>query len=125
MVLPAAGTYDAVFDTRSAADAGPFTFHYWVNDVIPPRLRLVPSRGSIVVRATDAGSGVDPSSIVATLGGKPVKVRYASGVIRIAAAKGRHALVLSVADYQETKNMEDVAKILPNTATLRATVRVR
>ena len=31
----------------------------------------------------------------------------------------------SVADYQETKNMEDVAPILPNTATLRATVRVR
>jgi subtilisin family serine protease len=125
VVLPAAGTYDAVFDTRSAADAGPFTFRYWVNDVTPPRLRLVPSRGSIVVRATDAGSGVDPSSIVATLGGKPVKVRYASGVIRIAAVKGRHALVLSVADYQETKNIEDVAKILPNTATLRATVLVR
>jgi subtilisin family serine protease len=125
VVLPAAGTYDAVFDTRSSADAGPFTFRYWVNDVTPPRLRLVPSRGSIVVRATDAGSGVDPSSIVATLGGKAVKVRYASGIIRMAAAKGRHALVLSVADYQETKNMEDVAKILPNTATLRTTVRVR
>jgi subtilisin family serine protease len=125
VVLPAAGAYDAVFDTRSAADTGPFTFRYWVNDVTPPRLRLASLRGSVAVRATDAGSGVDPSSIVARLDGKPVKARYAKGTIRIAAAKGRHALVLSVADYQETKNMEDVAKILPNTATLRATVRVR
>jgi subtilisin family serine protease len=125
VVLPAAGSYDAVFDTRSAADAGPFTFRYWVNDVTPPRLRVSASRGSIAVRATDAGSGVDPASIVAQLDGKTVKTRYADGVIRIGARKGRHALVLSVADYQETKNMEDVAKILPNTATLRATVRVR
>ena len=35
-----------------------------------------------------------------------------------------HALVLQVGDFQETKNMEDVAKILPNTATLRVSVRV-
>jgi hypothetical protein len=46
-------------------------------------------------------------------------------MIRIAATKGRHNLVLAVADYQETKNTEDVAKILPNTATLRAAVTVR
>ena len=37
-VLPAAGSYDLVFDTRSSKDAGPFTFRYWVNDVTPPRL---------------------------------------------------------------------------------------
>ena len=43
----------------------------------------------------------------------------------MAAARGRHTLVLSVADYQETKNMEDVPPILPNTATLHATVTVR
>ena len=81
--------------------------------------------GSIVVAATDAGSGVDPSSIVATLDGRRVASRFGSGTIRIAATKGRHRLVLSAADYQETKNTEDVAKILPNTAALRATVVVR
>ncbi|HEX4526596.1 MAG TPA: S8 family serine peptidase [Gaiellaceae bacterium] len=124
-VLPASGTYDVVFDTRSAADSGPFKFHYWVNDVTPPTLRVHSSRGGIVVTATDAGSGVDPSSIVATLDGKAVKARYARGTIRVAATKGTHRLVLSVADYQETKNMEDVPPILPNTRTLRATVRVR
>jgi hypothetical protein len=30
-----------------------------------------------------------------------------------------------VSDYQENKNMEDVGPILPNTAFLRTTVRVR
>jgi subtilisin family serine protease len=124
-VLPAAGLYDLVFDTRDAAAAGPFTFRYWVNDVTPPKLRLTSTRGAIVVTANDGGSGVDPTSIVASLDGKQVHARYDNGAIRIAAIKGRHTLSLSVADYQETKNMEDVAKILPNTATLRATVHVR
>jgi hypothetical protein len=77
------------------------------------------------VAATDAGSGVDPSSIVATVDGKAAAVTRLAGTLRIAARPGKHVLVLHVADYQETKNMEDVPPILPNTATLRATVRVR
>jgi hypothetical protein len=124
VVLPAAGAYDVVFDSRNAGGR-PFTFRYWVNDVRPPTLKVRSRNGSIVVAATDAGSGVDPSSIVATLDGRRVASRFGSGTIRIAATKGRHRLVLSAADYQETKNTEDVAKILPNTAALRATVVVR
>ena len=124
-VLPAAGFYDIVFDTRSSADAGPFSFRYWVNDTTPPALHLVRTKGAITVSATDAGSGVDPASIVATVDGRTVKPTYDRGTIRIPARKGRHLLVLSVADFQETKNMEDVPPILPNTRRLRATVLVR
>ena len=123
-VLPAAGPYDIVFDTRSAASAGPFSFRYWVNDVTPPKLKVISTRGALRVAATDAGSGVDPASIVATVDGKPAAATWAGGTIRIAARRGKHVLVLRVADYEETKNMEDVPPILPNTATLRATVRV-
>ena len=124
VVLPAGGTYDVVFDSTNAGGR-PFTFRYWLSDVTPPKLKLRSARGgAIVVAATDTGSGVDSTSIVATLDGKRVATRFAAGVIRIAATKGRHRLVLSVADYQETKNTEDVVKILPNTATLRATVAV-
>jgi hypothetical protein len=123
-VLPSVGPYELVFDSRSIAEAGPFTFRWWVNDVRPPTLRVVAAKtGPVVVRATDAGSGVDPSSTVATLDGKDVKVRYAGGSFRIAVPAGRHALVLQVSDYQEAKNMEDVAPILPNTTVLRTTVR--
>jgi subtilisin family serine protease len=123
VVLPRAGLYDAVFD--AVGRPGRFTFRYWVNDVTPPRLHLVPTPGSIVVAASDAGSGVDPASITASLDGKPVAARYAAGRIHIRASHGVHRLVLTVSDYQEAKNMEDVAKILPNTARLRTTVRVR
>jgi hypothetical protein len=122
VVLPGAGSYDVVFDTL--ARGGPFTFRYWVNDVKPPVLRLRSTRGGITVSATDAGSGVDPASIEATLDGKHVAAGFAAGRIHMAATRGQHTVVLSVADYQETKNMEDVPPILPNTATLRVTVRV-
>ncbi|HEY0416500.1 MAG TPA: S8 family serine peptidase [Gaiellaceae bacterium] len=124
VVLPAGGIYEAVFD--AVGTPGPFTFRSWIDDVRPPTLRLRPSRGAIVVSAADSGSGVDPESIAAQVDGKSVAAVFRRGVIRIPAALGRaHRLVLSVADYQETKNMEDVVKILPNTATLRATVWVR
>jgi hypothetical protein len=123
-VLPAAGLYDVVFDTRSAGAAGPFSFRFWVGDATPPKLKVASTRGAIRVVATDAGSGVDPASIVATLDGKPAVAKWLRGTINVAAGRGTHSLTLKVADYQETKNMEDVPRILPNTATLRATVRV-
>ncbi len=34
---------------------------------------------------------------------------------------GRHTLTFTASDYQETKNMENVARILPNTRTVRTT----
>ncbi|MDX6476303.1 MAG: hypothetical protein QOH95_1814, partial [Gaiellaceae bacterium] len=125
VILPAAGSYDVVFDTRSAGAAGPFTFRYWVNDVTPPKLRVVASaRGQIRITATDSGSGVDPSSVAAALDGHNVATRTASGAIVIRATRGRHKLVVHVSDYQEAKNMENVPPILPNTATLSVTVSV-
>ena len=40
-------------------------------------------------------------------------------------APGSHRLRLRVSDYQESKNTENVARILPNTRWLTATFRVR
>jgi hypothetical protein len=122
--VPAAGPYDIVFDTRSAALAGPFTFHYWVNDVTPPKLRVSAKRRAIVVTATDAGSGVDPSTFVVTVDGRKVAT-HGAAALNLKATKGKHKVVVTASDYQEAKNMENVPPILPNTATLRATVVVR
>jgi subtilisin family serine protease len=124
-VLPAPGVYDIVFDTHTAAQAGPFTFRWWLNDVTPPRVRLVATKGGIVVAASDTGSGVDPASAFARVDGRRANVRFTGGTFHITAAKGGHTLVFTVADYQEAKNMEDVARILPNTATFTTRVRVR
>ena len=105
------GTYDVVFDSTNAG-GGPFTFRYWVNDVTPPRLKRALDARVDRRRGDRHRLRRRPSSIVATLDGKAWRP-FGSGTFRIPAAKGRHRLVLRVADYQETKNMEDVAKILP------------
>jgi hypothetical protein len=122
--VPAAGAYDIVFDTRSAAQSGPFTFRYWVNDVTPPKLLVTVKRRTIVVTATDAGSGVDPTTFTVTVDGRAVAT-HGKLDVNVQAKKGRHKVVAHAADYQEAKNMENVPPILPNTTTLRTTAVVR
>jgi hypothetical protein len=125
-VLPVPGTYDIVFDTRAKSLAGPFSFRYWVNDTKPPTLRPVDSDpGTVAVSITDAGSGVDPRSLQATVDGHDVRVRYIDGKAIVRADPGKRNVVFQASDFQEAKNMEDVAKIRPNTATLTRTVVVR
>jgi hypothetical protein len=125
-VLPVPGTYDIVFDTRAKSLAGPFSFRYWVNDTKPPTLRPVDSDpGTVAVSITDAGSGVDPRSLQATVDGHDVRVRYIDGKAIVRADPGKRTVVFQASDFQEAKNMEDVAKIRPNTATLTRTVVVR
>ena len=42
-----------------------------------------------------------------------------------ALARGTHRLTFQVSDYQETRNMENVGPILPNTRTISTTFRVQ
>ena len=125
-IRPAPGTYDVVFDT--AGRPGPFTFRYWVDDVSPPTLRLATPRpkqgGTAVVVARDASSGVDPASIAVRVDSARIKARYDQRTSRITFSlgglnRGPHRLVVTAADYEETKNMENVPLILPNTAVLQ------
>jgi len=54
--------------------------------------------------------------------------RFSGGVLSIPTSKftrGRHSVTVVAADYQETKNMEDVGPILPNTRTFTTTFVVR
>jgi len=130
-VLSVAGAYDFVFDTPARGKPGPFTFRVWVNDTTPPRVRLVsmavtrPQRIRFAV--TDAGSGVDPESIAVNVDGHAREFRYDRGILSVAKdiSPGTHRVSVTVSDYQETKNMEDVGPILPNTRTQQATVVVR
>jgi hypothetical protein len=119
-----------VFDTRGRAQAGPFTFRLWVNDTTPPAVRFLSYArgGTIRVRITDPGSGVDPDSISATLDGQNEQGSYSRGVFTISLtpiSRGNHRLVVKASDFQESKNMEDVARILPNTRTYSKTFTVR
>jgi subtilisin family serine protease len=130
---PATGVYDVVFDSATRAGAGLFTFRFWVDDTVAPRLSLltrnVGRRARILVAARDAGSGIDPRSISARIDGRPTRARYVrrAGVIVLTRnlRPGRHRLELTASDHQEAKNMENALRILPNTTRLRAAFVVR
>ena len=128
-IRPAPGKYDVVFDSRATGDR--FRFRFWIDDVRPPTARLLSataSGGVVRVRVADAGAGIDPRSLDATVSGRSRSVRLANGVASVdvtGLGRGTHALVFTVSDYQEAKNMENVTQILPNTRVLRATIRVR
>jgi subtilisin family serine protease len=131
-VLPDPGSYEFVFDTPTGAKPGGFRFRFWVNDTSPPSIRRLARRVKIgrpirfAVR--DPGSGVDPRSFHARVGGKAVRVRYAHGVLLLRTKglhPGRQSVLVKTSDYQETKNMEDVGPVLPNTRVLHTRVTLR
>jgi hypothetical protein len=136
-VLPVAGNYDVVFDSPSAAGAGSFAFRFWVNDTRAPSATITQTRVArgipVVVRVADQGSGIDSATVKVTIDGhnQDVSTRRAasagSATIAIATKglrRGSHRLRLQVSDYQESRNMESVPPILPNTRVLTKTIVV-
>ena len=131
-LAPRRGEYAIVFDSATRAGAGRFTFRFWVNDTAPPRLRVgsrtIDRAAPLLVAATDAGSGIYADSIRASIDGDSVRATYRGDEIRVQTGgfgAGTHRLRLVVSDYQETKNNENVARILPNTRVLTTTFRIR
>jgi hypothetical protein len=131
-IRPRAGSYDVVFDSATAAGAGRFTFRYWIDDTRPPAVtvdQLRVRRGlPVVVRVSDGGSGVDPATVRVALDGRVLSVPLRAGVLRLPTGslkRGGHLLRVQVSDYQESRNMENVPPILPNTRVLSARVVVR
>jgi minor extracellular serine protease Vpr len=117
---------------------GAYILRSWVNDVTPPKIRLLTrrvavGRPTIVARVTDRGAGVDPLSLVIGYRGVLVgAVVYdpISGIALFplpkAAAKipkGRTRMVVSASDFQETKNVDSLgSEILPNTSFRRVKI---
>jgi subtilisin family serine protease len=131
-VLPDPGTYEFVFDTPTGKRPGAFTFRFWVNDTSPPTIRRLDRTDTIgrPIRFSvrDAGSGVDPHSLRAKVGGRFVRLAYADGVLSLRTKGlplGKQPVVVTASDFQETKNMEDVGPVLPNTRVLHTTVTLR
>jgi hypothetical protein len=131
-ILPGKGNYDIVFDSVGRVNAGKFTFRFWLDDTTPPAVKLRGySGGAVRFAVSDKGSGVDPGSIEAFLDGSdnPIQTTYSKskGIAAVhtgSLAGGKHTIELVVSDYQEAKNMEDVARILPNTRDVRASFTV-
>ena len=128
-VLPDPGTYEFVFDTPTHAKPGAFTFRFWVNDTSPPTIRRL-ARKVVIGRPLrfavhDSGSGLDPRGFHAWIGGRLVRVKYADGVLSLRTKglrPGKRTVTVKASDNQETKNMEDVGPVLPNTRVLHTAV---
>jgi subtilisin family serine protease len=133
-IRPAKGSYDVVFDSVSRASAGRFTFRFWANDTTPPRIvvanpRLASSQ-PLRLTLTDAGAGIDPNSLLVLIDGRSRLPSYDRSTGRATVSvsdlvSGRHQLFVQVSDYQESKNMENVLPILPNTRQLKGTLTIR
>jgi hypothetical protein len=132
VLAPARGDYAVVFDSPEPLSAGRFAFRFWVNDITPPTLKLrtkaIPRGKPVLVSAVDKGAGVYPQSIRVTVDGESARWTIRSGLISIPTrglAPGTHRLRMRVSDFQESKNTENVARILPNTSWKTATFTVR
>ncbi|HEX4746388.1 MAG TPA: S8 family serine peptidase [Gaiellaceae bacterium] len=132
VLAPARGDYAVVFDSGARSGAGRFTFRFWVNDVTPPTLRLrtrsVQRDEPVRIAVSDSGSGVYRDSIRVSVDGSPTRWALGRGVLTIPSgglSAGTHRIRVRVSDIQESKNTENVARILPNTRTATFTVRVR
>jgi subtilisin family serine protease len=131
-VLPDPGTYEFVFDTPTRAKPGAFTFRFWINDTTPPSIRLLDRSvvvgHSIRFAVRDSGSGVDPQALRVSVDGRPARFGYSHGVVSVRTRgrpPGKYGVTITAADYQESKNMEDVGPVLPNTRVLHATVTLQ
>jgi Bacterial Ig domain len=119
--------------------AGAYRLRSWVNDVRPPRVRLLTTRvaagrPTIVARVQDVRAGVDPLSLTLAYRGVLVGASEydpSTGLTlfplpreaRELPAGVTHA-VISASDYQEGKNISSVGdEILPNTAFRDFTIR--
>jgi subtilisin family serine protease len=132
-ISPLAGAYSVVFDSPALSGAGTFTFRYWVDDVQPPSVSLLSRRllkpDRIRLRVSDSGAGIDPASATVRIDGVRVDdVEVQDGILSVGTtqlSRGRHRLRAQISDFQESRNMENVGRILPNTRVLDTTVVVR
>jgi hypothetical protein len=135
-VFAAPGRYYVAVDSglnqfTGGSFAGQYVLRSWINDVKPPRVKLITTRvaagrPTLVLRALDSGAGVDPLSILVIYGRAIVGAAAFDPVTGIALVplpsqapalgQGAVNLTLVVADYQEAKNVDVIgANLLPNT----------
>ena len=140
-VLPEPGRYYIAVDSgRDPATGRPLARRYvlrsWINDVKPPVVRvltprLATGRPTIVVKVTDAKSGVDPLSLILLYKNEQISAsrfdpKTGIGVFPIpkdaqALLAGPEFLRIVASDFQETKNVSTPGdEAMPNTRFLGA-----
>jgi hypothetical protein len=135
LLVPTPGRYYVVVETRPGHKPGPYRLHLWINDRTPPAISRVTTHvtagavGTLEFHVSDAGSGISPSDVSASVDGTQEQITVsATGDARVRVSDltaGRHRLVITASDLQETKNSENASALaLPNTRTRHVTFTV-
>jgi hypothetical protein len=118
---------------------GAYRLRYWVNDLRPPKIKLLThrvaaGRPTLAVRARDGGSGVDPFSLLIAYKGAVLgAIAYDSSsgvavyVLPSSAPRlrrGRTRAIFGASDFQEAKNITSFGpNVMPNTRYKSARIR--
>jgi hypothetical protein len=143
---PRQGRYYVAVDSRrgefdEAPHPGRYVLRSWVNDVRPPTLKLLSTRVSagrptLVFRALDTQSGVDPGSLAVGYKGALVGVGsfdWQTGIATFPLPGSVPALkagttvraTMIASDFQEAKNIDTIGpSIMPNTKRASAALTV-
>jgi hypothetical protein len=124
---PAAGFWWVAVESPPGK-AGPYRIHLWVDDVTPPRIRVlgqssVGGRHVLRLHITDTGSGVNPGGVNASgegFGRPPVDFDEATGIATVNLDRlppGRRLLRIQAPDLAETKDVLSASAGAANTAT--------
>jgi hypothetical protein len=117
------GDYYVAVDSPRAKDAGAYRLRFWVNDLTPPKLKLLTPTvianvpGALRFSISDAQSGVDPSTLFAignSLVPMPYDARTETATLRFSGLRpGTYRIAVLAADYAQSK---DVIGLRPTTA---------
>jgi hypothetical protein len=118
---------------------GSYRLRYWVNDLRPPRIRLLTrrvaaGRPTLAVRVQDSGSGVDPYSLLiaygaSVIGGTAYDAGSGVGVFVLPSSaprlrRGSTRAIFGASDFQEAKNITTFGpNAMPNTSYRGARIR--
>ncbi len=111
---------------------GSYRLRYWVNDLRPPRIRLLTrrvaaGRPTLAVRVQDTGSGVDPYSLLiaygpSVVGGTAYDASSGVGIFVLPSSapplkRGSTRAIFGASDFQEAKNITTFGpNVMPNTS---------
>jgi hypothetical protein len=134
LLVPTAGRYYVVVETRPGHKPGPYRLRLWLDDRKPPSIGAITTHlpagtGTLRFHVADAKSGVSHADVVVSVDGTQEGVSLSAAgdaQVRVRDLRpGRHRLAITASDLQETKNSENASALaLPNTRTVHVTFTV-
>ena len=115
---------------RKGKRSSPYHMTHLTYEPLTTPTVLTAPNATLELLITDAGSGVDPAALTVIVDANQADTTFDTRTGKTTVklpplGAGAHKLSVTVADFQETKNMESVPGVLPNTTTFATTFTAR